>query len=1075
MKKHLLLSITFFFTMSLFLFGQANTTGSISGFVKDSEGKPLHRATVTAEHLPTGTKTGAFSGTTGKFTILGVKVGGPYKVTVSMVGYEKQERNNISIAINQTYTVNFTLSDKAQSTEDVVVTADRNDIISSQRTGASQKVSQNDIKSLPTIARSLQDYTRLSPLIISSTSDGSSVAGRNSKYNNIAVDGAIMGDAFGLSATGTPGGGAGTQPISLDAIDQFQVSISPFDVREGGFTGGLINAITKSGTNKFAGTAYYFGRNESFVGNNPLNDAAYPDFSENQFGASIGGPIIENQLFFFANFEMRKRSDPTILGLRGSSEANVFDMTADTLDMIRKIAKDKYGYDAGDYSDYTRNTNDYKLFLRLDYNINENHRLTLRHNYVDAEQGNQVIRTKSQLSFSNQEYLSTSAQNQTVMQLNSIFGENMANELKLSYTTIRDKRDPVGSAFPSVEIQNLGGDKKGKVTLGIDRFSQANSLDQDMFEFTDNFNYFLGDHVLTLGTSNQMVSFKNLYLQDYYGSWEFASIADFEKGKASRYYLTYANTAATGGNTKPMAELSYMQWGAYVQDDWSVMENLKLTLGVRMDYYTYSDDPLNNPAFATPHKWFGFNEAVSLSTSDMPTPMAFSPRLGFNWDVNKDKQMQVRGGIGVFSGKTPGVWISNQYSNTGVDLYRVDTKSPAAFTYDVNNQPRPDSPAAQTSEVNITDKDFKMPQVLRTNLGFDYQLPMGFIASLEVLYGKSMNDIDYQNINLKYALNADGSMQKTIDGRPIYQGTAKSAKVDSAYTNVILMKNTDQGSQLNIIAQLQKPFGQGILPNLSANLAYTFSRVQDINGLTSSRAISNWQYNVGVDPNHAELATSYYEIPHKIMANLSYTLEYAERFATTFGLYYEGRSGQPFNMIYSTNSGFPFDATVVKDKNQKDANNDGIYGNDLIYIPTGPTDPNFILTGNNWDALNAFINEFDELSENRGKIMEKNSLRQPWRNQFDLRIAQDIHIIGTQKIQITLDVINLLNLLNKEWGKAEYIPNGNYELLQFEGYDKNTGALRASFNDKTKKVSEMYSVNDLASRWQIQLGVRYSF
>ena len=1075
MKKHLLLSITLFFTMSLFLFGQANTTGSISGFVKDAQGKALQRATVTAEHLPTGTKTGAFSGTTGRFTILGVKVGGPYKVTVSMVGYEKQERSDIAIAINQTYTINFTLSDKAQFTEDVVVTADRNDIISSQRTGASQKVSQNDIKSLPTIARSLQDYTRLSPLIISSTTDGSSVAGRNSKYNNIAVDGAIMGDAFGLSATGTPGGGAGTQPIPLDAIDQFQVSISPFDVREGGFTGGLINAITKSGTNKYAGTAYYYGRNESFVGNNPVTDAAYPDFSENQLGASVGGPVIENKLFFFGNFEMRKRSDPTILGLRGSSEANVFDMTSDTLDLIRKIAKDKYGYDPGSFSDYTRKTNDYKIFMRLDYNINENHRLTLRHNYVDADQGNQVIRTKTQLTYANQEYLSTSAQNQTVLQLNSIFGENMANELKLSYTSIRDKRDPVGSAFPSIEIQNLGADKKEKVTLGIDRFSQANTLDQDMLEFTDNFNYFLGDHVLTLGTSNQIVNFKNLYLQDYYGSWEFASIADFEAGKASRYYLTYANTAATGGETKPMAELSYMQWGVYAQDDWSIYENLKLTLGVRLDYFTYSKDPLNNANFATAHKWFGFDNAVSLNTSDMPTPMAFSPRMGFNWDVNKDKQMQVRGGVGLFSGRTPGVWISNQYSNTGVDIYRLDIKNPSyPFTYDINNQPRPTNPAAQTSEVNITDKDFKMPQVMRSNLGFDYQLPMGFVGSLEVLYGKSMNDIDYQNINLKYALNTDGSIEKTIDGRPMYQGSSKAAKVDSAYTNVILMKNTDKGSQLNIIAQLQKPFGQGIFPNLSANLAYTYSRVKDINNLTSSRAISNWQYNVGTDPNNSELSTSYYEIPHKIMANISYTYEYLGGFASTVGLYYEGRSGQPFNMIYITNTAFKFDAAVVKNATVKDANNDGITGNDLVYIPTGPNDPKFILTSNNWDEFNSFINEFDKLSENRGKVMEKNSLTQPWRNQFDMRFVQDIPIVGTQKVQITLDIINVLNLLNSDWGKVEYIPNGNYELLQFEGYDKTTGAVRASFDGK-KKASEMYSVNDLASRWQLQLGLRYSF
>ena len=1074
MSKIFLISIMLFLGINVLVFGQANTTATISGFIKDYEGNSLQRATIKVEHIPTGTKSGAYSSTTGKYTILGLKVGGPYKLTVSMVGFEPQEFNDIYLSLNQTFSANFKMNKSEKTTAEVVIIGDKNDIISNQRTGASQKVSNTDIQNLPTIARSLQDYTRLSPLIISSTSDGSNVAGRNSKYNNIAVDGAVMGDAFGLAASGTPGGGAGTQPISLDAIEQFQVSISPFDVREGGFTGGLINAITKNGTNKYNGTAYLYGRNQNFVGNSPVNDAAYPNFKEYQLGASTGGPIIKDKLFYFANLETRKRNDPTVLGLRGSSEANVFDVSADTLELIRQTAISKFGYEPGSFKNYERETKDYKLFLRFDYNLNDNNRITLRHNYVNADQGNAVTRSKTNLSYSNQEYLFRSVQNQTVLQLNSVLAENMANELKISYTSIRDKRDPVSSAFPSITITQLGADKKEAVSFGVERFSQANSLDQDILEFTDNFNYFLGDHVITIGTSNQYVKFNNVFLQDFYGTWEFEGVENFINSKASKYYLTYANTAATGGNKKPTAELSYMQWGFYAQDDWSVMENFKLTIGARVDMYSYSSDPLFNANFATPHSWYGFDSPTVLSTSKMPSPMAVSPRLGFNWDIDNNKEMQLRGGIGLFSGRTPGVWIGNQYANTGADLYRLSYTNPNyQFTTDVNNQPRPDSPGSQTSEVDITDKDFKMPQVLRANIGFDYQLPMGFIASFEFLYGKSINDVDYQNINLKYATNVDGSIKYAPDGRPLYMGDKSTNVVDSAYTSVIYMKNTDKGSQLNLIAQLQKPYGQGILPNLSANISYTFSRVQDINSLTSSRAISNWQYNVGVDPNKSELTTSYYEIPHKIMMNLSYTYDYFVNFPTTIGLYYEGRSGQAFSMVY-------YKGTINKDlvQNSKvvDANNDNILGNDLIYIPKGENDPNFILTSNNWSELNSFINEFDELKNNRGKIMEKNSLRQPWRNQFDMRIAQDFKL-GDKKLQITLDILNVLNLINKDWGQVKYIANGSYSLLAFEGYDKTTGAMRASYkpNSKGNSADNIYSIDDLASRWQLQLGLRFSF
>ncbi len=1065
----------------LALLSQANTTASVTGFVYDTEGMPLQGATILLEHVPTGTKTGGFSTSTGKFTVVGLKIGGPYKMTVSMVGREKVEQIGIWLSINQNYDTKILLPESGVTSDEVTVTADKNEIISANRMGSSQHVSQKDIDALPTISRSIHDYSRLSPLVVSSTGSGSNVAGRNSKFNSITVDGAIMSDAFGLASSGTPGGQAGSEAISLDAIQEFEVSISPFDVREGGFTGGLLNAITKGGTNSLSGSVYYYTRNQAFIGDSPLEDkdgnrAPYPDFDEMQIGGRVGGAIIENELFFFVNGEYKKRNDPTVIGLLGDNEANIFPLSRDTFNLIRDAAINNYGYDPGSFDQYTRETDDFKIFLKLDYNLSPQHRLSLRHNMVNANQGNDIVRDFDDFSLSNQEYIFNSVQNQTVLQLNSIFGQSMANEFRAAYTTIRDKRDPVGSPFPQVTIQNLGTEGKGDVSFGVGRFSQANSLDQDIIEITNNFNYFLGDHVITIGTNNQIVSFKNLFLQDYYGNWEFASLDDFIAGKSSRRSLSWANTDVTGGSDKPFAEFSYAQIGFYLQDEWSVLSNMKVTGGVRIDMFSYLDDPYENDRFANPRQWFGFDSPTTLNTSEMPAPVGFSPRLGFNWDVQEDRQIQVRGGIGLFSGRTPGVWISNQFSNTGVDIFRLDERNPTTpFVPDPFNQPRPDNVALATAEINVTDPDFKMPQIMRGDLALDYQLPMGFIGTVEFLYGQAVNDVFFQNINIQYQEDGNGNVVTAPDGRPMYQGESNATKVDSNFTRVLLMTNTDKGSQTSFILQLQKPYGAGILPNLSANLAYTYNRTQDLNSLTSSRAISNWQFNPADDPNDPSLSTSNFEVRNRILANLNYTFEYLDGFATSIGLFYEGRSGSPFSFLYYTSSSFNFDPDVVADSKVKDANNDNIWGNDLIYVPTGPEDPDFILTSDNWNELNAFLDQFDGLDDQRGKIMERNSITEPWVDVFDIRISQVIPTFEDQKIELYLDILNVLNLLNPDWGHDQYINFGTYGLFRFEGYDKETGAVRASYSPRGDNTfDDLLNTNDLNSRWQMQFGIRYT-
>ena len=987
------------------------------------------------------------------------------------------------------------------------VFADKNDIITSSRTGASQRVTQTEIESSPTIARSIHDYTRLSPLIISSTSDGSNVGGRNSRYNNIQVDGAILGDAFGLSSSGTPGGQAGAEAISLDAIQEFQVSIAPFDVRQGGFTGGLINAISRSGSNRFDGSVFLYGRNQNFVGDSPLeyqkvnvvkdqsgniirrdtskSRNAYPDFNELQIGGRLGGPIIKDKLFFFASGEYKDRNDPFVLGLQGDNEANIFNVPKDTLALIKKIVKEKYNYDIGSYNKYTRNTGDVKLFLRLDYNLSDIHRLTLRHNFVSASQGSGVNRYSNEFSYDGTEYLFKSVQNQTVLQLNSLFNSTTSNELRLAYTSVRDKRDPESDPFPYVTIKGLGTDGKEYVELGVERYSQANELNQDIIELTDNFTYFLDNHTFTLGTTNQYVHFSNLFVQDLYGNYTFSSYNDFLNGTPSYYSLSYL---LKNGNER--AVFSYFQTAFYLQDEWAAMSNLKFTIGVRADMYLYPDDPANNAAFAAAFS--------GKKTSEMPSPIAFSPRVGFNWDVNSDKTFQLRGGIGLFSGRTPGVWIGNQYANTGLDYGRIDlNKNLPVFVSDPYNQPQTGLSSVKTSEINITDKNFKMPQVLRTNVAADYQLPYGFIGTVEFIYGKTINDILYQNINLTDSLSADGKQVYTIDGRPFYN--ANRSVVSKNFTKVIYLTNTDKGQQYSITAQLQKPFGQGLIPNLSLNFAYTYSFAEDVNSATSSKALSNWQYNHVTDPNNPEVTTSLFCIPNRILANVSYKLNWGSGYATTFGAFYEGRSGSPFSMLYYTQtSGVKWDASIQADPNVKDANNDDIWSNDVVYIPKDLQNQNgvwqddkmILVNGaNEWkynngkdsilikDALDKFINSFDQLKDNRGKISKRYSLQQPWRHQLDIRITQDIPTFKGQKVQITFDVLNVLNLLNSDWGQSKYVVNNQYNMFRFEGYDKATGKIRASYIPNSRGISknDIWEVSDFWSRWQMQLGIRYTF
>jgi hypothetical protein len=1041
------------------LLAQGVTTATIIGSVMDTKGQALPGANVIAVHVPSGTTFGAASRSDGNFVIPNVRVGGPYTISVTFVGYKKEGRENIFLALAEVRRLDFKLVEEAVEVGAVQVVAERSQVFSEARTGASTNVSTEQIQSLPTIQRSIQDFARLSPQIVgtnigqSENTGGSRIGGKNARYNNIQVDGAILNDVFGLPESGTPGGQANSQPISLDAIQEFQVSIAPYDVRQGGFTGGLINAITRSGTNQYHGSVYSFGRNQELVGGIPGatggSKTYLTDFRDLQGGLRFAGPLIQNKLFFFVSGELRRRDDPRDVGFRGSNSPVIFNVPESDMVNIANITKNQYGYDPGTFGKYTGNTEDNKIFARLDYNASSRHRLTLRHNFVDATFDRGVTRDNQSYSLTSQEFVFDNVQHSSVAELTSTFGNNLANEARLSYTRVRDKRTGTSDPFPQVRITVA---PSSNVFFGIERSSQANRLDQDIVEFTDNFTYFAKNHTFTLGTHNEFFAFENLFVQDFYGNYEFANIDSFRIGRPSRYRYSYLNP--NNPNAQLTAKWDAYQLGFYAQDEWKARSNLNITLGVRVDVPIFADKPARNRTVEA--------SFFNLRTDLIPDKnLLWSPRAGFNWDVSNNRTTQIRGGIGVFSGRSPGVWLSNQYSNTGLDFLRIDVSTrPPNFVADPFKQPRPGQPGVNlspvaTTVINVTDPNFKFPQVFRANVAADRQLPFGLAGTLELIYTENINDILYQDRNIAQATTP----LFAFDGRPLFSRRVNSTN----FTNVLVLKNTNKGSQYFATAQLQKLLGQGILRDLFGMVAYTYGRARDVNSGTSSVAFSNWQNNlVPGDPNNPPLTTSNWEIRHRIVGSLSYRFSVVQKFGTTVSLFYEGRSGRPFSYTYNG-----------------DANSDGSSLNDLVYVPKDAND--IILEPNSasdtrtpadiWAELDAFIKADEALNGQRGKIFTRNSAREPWVNQLDLRIAQAIPTISSHNVELTLDILNVLNLVNSDWGKQEYAPFPGYQLLAFRRYDTATGKLVARF---TKPVTK-FNTDNLLSRWAAQLGIRYSF
>jgi hypothetical protein len=1006
---------------------QTVTTGSLAGVVVDAQKGVLPGATVVATHTPTGTKYETVTDADGRFNILNMRVG-PYAVTAELSGFRKEEQADIPVTLGEQRSIEFTL--KIESIAETVEVIGQSSIIDSSRAGTADNISARAVETLPTIQRNIVDIARTSPYFnpagLNEDPLALSVAGRNNRYNNVQIDGAVNNDVFGLAASGTPGGQTEAQPISLDAIQELQLVVSPYDVRQGGFSGGGINAITKSGSNALRGTAYFFGRNQDWVGEAP-NGTKIGQFKDQQFGGSVGGPIVRSRAFFFGNVDWTRKDNPS--GLSVDSTGQQFGRTAEVERFI-SILQNRYNYNAGGKEEFIRTLDSNKFFVRADVNVNPRHQLTVRHNYLDAL--NDIGRPTTALYFMPDNfYRIKNNTNSTVAQLNSTFGSGV-NELRFTYQRIRDQRgaNPTEQRpFPFVTVDLSAG----QIRAGRENFSTANELDQDVYELTDDFTMLKGKHTFTFGTHNEFFKFRNLFIRDSFGSYRFANLDLFEQGLAGSYDYSFSLT----GDPQQAARFRVRQFGFYAGDQWRPTSSLTVTYGLRADIPTFPDKPTANPLTVAT---YGFR------TDEVPGGVMWSPRVGFNYALSSNNTEQIRGGVGLFSGRTPYVWLSNQYGNTGIEFRRL------SLGFNVNNRiPFVPDPTAQptsvgnaaTNEVDMIDPDYKYPSLVRFNAAYDRDLGFfGFIGTAEFLYSQNVNDVRYENLNLR-------QVSTRPDGRPVF-----ARNVSTQISDAIFLTNTDQGDAWSIVFKLDRPFRDRFFMSGS----YLYGRSTSILDGTSSQAASNWG-NVYVpgDPNNPPLARSNFDPGHRITISGGYDIPVPGGMTLTASAFYSGQSGRPWSANFAT-----------------DYNGDVRTTNDLLYIPASASE--FRFTNGTFDDLMAFVNAEPCLADFVGRIHERNACRAPWINTFDARLNFGLPFKRV-KAEITWDILNMINLFDRNSGLLRY---ANFNDLLVVRADATTNPITYNLsnlflNGVRQTPEEQFTRNDLLSRWQMQLGARVRF
>ncbi|MFD2098334.1 TonB-dependent receptor [Flagellimonas iocasae] len=1042
MKKFLILGVLFIMVLPSAI--SQVTTSNIRGTVLDDQQEPLLGANVVAVHTPTGTRYGAITNEEGRYNLLNLRVGGPYEVTISYVGYKTNTQNDVFLTLGKTFNLDVVLVSDSQQLDEVVVVSDQSGTFGSDRTGAETSVGRRELTRLPTISRSTNDFTRLEP-----TASNGSFGGRNDQFNNFSLDGAIFNNPFGLDAA-QPGGQTDANPISIDAIDQIQVTTAPYDVTQSGFTGASVNAVTKSGTNEFYGTVYGFYRNEDLTGGKIKGDDVFKaDLSQTQYGISIGGPIVKNKLFFFANFEKDDRTDLGSAGFvpnRGTGSINESRVLASDFELVSNILNqvsigNGQFYNPGRYEGFNFDQESTKGIFKLDWNINENNRLAIIYNFLNASKEKPAHPTAlgfrgpnlSTLQFENAGYEINNKIQSVQLELNSTLSDEAINKLQVGYTHFDDFRNPKSTPAPTITLLDENG-SSNYIIAGHEPFSINNRLDQKVLQITNNLNFFKGDHTFTVGFSFERFEFDNSFNLGAYGAqgvfFPTGSIADFRdpNNEASlvAFYQDAFNTAIAANNSLTangegnlggwaLAETNVGQLAFYLQDEWNATENFKLTYGIRFDRPLYFDssekaqDVIDVAAAYVPDIPYvnpNNGETVLFDSTKMPTDSwLISPRVGFNWDVHGNNSFQVRGGTGIFTGRFPFVWLGNQIANPNVFFYQV------------------------------VDPDFKWPQVWRTSLGADYRLENGIVLTTDLSYSKDINGPHVQN----WGLVPPSETLQGVDNRPIY---GAGDLINNAY----VFSNSDKGRIWNAVFKGQKTWDNG----LYASLAYSYLNSQDVNSIEAEITGDAFAANAIVaNANDDVLSYSRYGDTHRFIGVISK----AFKTGTTISTFFEYAQGGRFNYLYGG-----------------DINGDGSSINDLLYIPTSSevTQMNFSGAGQA-EAFEAFIRQDDYLSDHRGEYAERYGALAPWRGRWDLKILQDIKLAPKNTLQLSLDVLNVGNLISSDWGIVD-IPT-NQQVLGVTVDDNNI----PTYTFDTNLTETFSSDTSLLSRWQAQFGVRYIF
>ena len=1068
--------------MSLTAYSQV-TTGAINGQVVDKDGVALIGAAIVATHTPSGTVYGNITNANGYYRIPNAKVGGPYRIDVTYLGYEKFTQENVYIQLGQTYRVNVEMSSDAVTLTDIEIVSDRNSIFDGNRTGAETTITEEQISTLPTVSRSVADFTRLTPQSTANEgNDGFSIsfAGMNNRYNSLSIDGALNNDVFGLAGSGTNGGQTGVSPISVDAIETFQVSLAPFDVRLGGFAGASINAVTRSGTNNFEGSVYGFYRDQNFI-RNTFNETEVSDFTAQTSGFRLGGPIIKNKLFFFVNAEIQREVTPLPF-----NEGDYIGDSADSIDFLVNFLQSEYGYDPGTFTNNERFLNSDKVTVKFDYNINKNHNLSLRHGYVAARNLEGVQSFPNSINFLNSSESFNSVTNSTALELNSVLGSTMSNNLVLSYTNVNDDRDPTGDPFPFVEII----DGTGSINFGSELFSTANLLKQDIFTIRNNFELYSGKHTFLIGGSYEYYNVANLFLAFNYGQYEYNSFNDFITNQAPSFFQRSYSLVdnISGDDSEAIAEFQSSQLGLYLQDEYQVNNNFKVTAGLRLDLPFYGDTP-GNEEFNTNTipliEEAGYDLRGAEVGEFIQPNLQVSPRIGFNYDVFGNQKTQVRGGTGIFTSRAPLVWVGGAYNNYGLNAgYTASFISPVTeFEPNIQNQSPGEVDLTNTEPSGTIDlfaDDFKLPQFWRSNIAIDQQLPFGLIANLDFMYTKTLQNVAYQNLNLKPSV---ANLEGTPDNRPIYD---RRDEVDDTYSRILLGYNTNQGYAYNATASVTRPFKDG----WTTTLAYSYGDAYAVFDGTSSQNSSQWRGLHTVNGRNFDqpLTRSDFAGGNRIIFNVAKRFEWTKNIATTIGIFHESVQGSPYTFIYNDNGNL-----TGEDSRERS----------LIYIPATSSDiilvqddPDGLTPEEQWTALDAAIEADPYLSKNRGDYAANNASWGRWANVLDLKLIQDFSIEAGGKnhtFQITADIFNFTNLLNQNWGIRSFY-SSDVQFINFEGFQANddgssTNIPTFSFNPALlvgddeifddldpDRISPFLDDSGIqSSRWQAQLGIRYIF